>query len=61
MVPTKKISGFTAVNDNAMKVRLTECENNTKRIGNTKKGVVIRQKSQNNTFYSTGITPSRGK
>ena len=27
---------------------------------NSKKGEVIRQKTQNNTFYLTGITPSRG-
>ena len=37
------------------------CENNSKNCeNNSKKGEVIRQKTQNNTFYLTGITPSHG-
>ena len=42
----------------------TNCENNSKNCENniifTENCEVIQQKAQNNTFYLTGITPSRG-
>ena len=49
---------------NCISYQVENCENNSKNCENdiifTENCEVIRQKTQNNTFYLIGITPSRG-